>query len=330
MRRHGFVFIDRIIHFATNFIHSIWRSSSAALLLLLLAYWFYGDFTIFLLLCLAILGTLYQYQDSLLYYPDQPSSSRMFVQQPYTIGLPSENLYLRTADGVRINAVFIKQPPVRLPFAPTIMFIHGNAGNIGHRLPFARELYHHCGVNVMLLEYRGYGKSDGVPSENGLKLDARAGLEYLRDRTDIDASMIIVFGRSLGGAVGIDLACQQLYTDAIRGLIVENSFTSIPAMGEVLFSALRLLPMFCFRNKFNSKSIVKSVRVPTLFLSGLSDELVPPRMMTELCNKSGAIFKRIVRFENGSHNGTWLCPDYYKCISFFIAQELNSKALVAP
>ena len=134
---------------------------------LFLLYWLYGGIITLLLLTTALCGALYHYQDSLLYFPDQPENSRIFVQSPRFLGLPYENLHLRTADGVLLNAIFLKQSGHRLNIAPTILMFHGNAGNIGHRLINAQVLYSYTGSNVFLLEYRGYGKSHGSPSEKG-------------------------------------------------------------------------------------------------------------------------------------------------------------------
>ena len=89
---------------------------------------------------------------------------------------------------------------------PTVLYLHGNAGNIGHRLVNVQGLYNSIGCNVALLEYRGYGRSEGTPSEEGICMDAQAALDFLLTRSDINTEKILVFGRSLGGAVAIDLA----------------------------------------------------------------------------------------------------------------------------
>ena len=163
----GFKTIETIGKLVVLVIQRFWRLCSAAMLTLLLLYWLYGGITTFLLLMAAVLGVLYFYQDTLLYFPDQPESSRVFVQTPHKFGLPFENFYVKTRDGIRINVMLIKHPAPRLAIAPTVMFLHGNAGNIGHRLINSHALYKNCGCNVFLVEYRGYGRSDGSPSEHG-------------------------------------------------------------------------------------------------------------------------------------------------------------------
>ena len=151
----------------TLLLWKFWRICGAAILILILVYWMYGGIIILLLLIVTVIGGLYHYQDSLLYYPEQPESARVFVQTPGSLGLPYENVCLTTKDGCRIMGYFIKQPSAIVAQAPTVLYFHGNAGNIGHRLHNAQALYRHCGFNIFLLEYRGYGKSQGTPSEFG-------------------------------------------------------------------------------------------------------------------------------------------------------------------
>jgi len=115
-------------------------------------------------------GVLYNAQDVLLYYPEQPSSSRLYVDSPSSFGLQYENVFIQSRDGTQLHAQFVYQPPHLSATVPTFLFFHGNAGNIGHRLPNVQLLYNCCNVNVFLVEYRGYGKSCGRPSEQGSSL----------------------------------------------------------------------------------------------------------------------------------------------------------------
>ena len=109
-------------------------------------------------------------------------------------------------DGTQLHLFLVKQPAEKSRKVPTLLYLHGNAGNIGHRLLNVQGLYSSIGCNVALLEYRGYGRSEGTPSEEGLCMDAQAALDFLLTRNDINTEKIVVFGRSLGGAVAIDLA----------------------------------------------------------------------------------------------------------------------------
>ncbi|KAG5330796.1 ABHDD protein, partial [Acromyrmex heyeri] len=183
-------------------------------------------------------------------------------------------------------------------------------------------LYHNIQCNILMLEYRGYGLSQGTPSEEGLYMDARAGIDYLFSRTDINTNEIIVFGRSLGGAVAIDLATKEENLQRIWCLILENTFTSIPDMAALFVGSkfLQYLPLFVYKNKYLSILKVRSVTVPTLFISGLADTLVPPRMMQDLYKNCRSTYKRILPIVDGTHNETWCQQNYYQNINAFLTE----------
>lgn len=196
------------------------------------------------------IGVLYQAQDNLLYHPEIPQHSRVYVPMPSMYGLPFEAVHIRSSDNVLLHAFWIRHAGEKGMFLPTVVYFHGNAGNMGHRLQNVTGLFHTCQCNVLLVEYRGYGLSTGVPSERGFCADARAALDYLFTRHDLDLNQIVVFGRSLGGAVAIDLAANSEYSQRIMCVIVENTFTSIPDMAiELIHPGIRYLPLLCFKNK---------------------------------------------------------------------------------
>ena len=163
----GFRTIEKVGKFVLILIYRFWRGCSAGILSLILLYWLYGGTVIFLLLASALIGAFFHFQDGLLYFPDQPESSRFYVQSPHKLGIPFENLYIKSKDGIQINILLLKQADFRLSAAPTMVYFHGNAGNIGHRLLNAHLLYTYSGCNILLVEYRGYGRSEGSPSEKG-------------------------------------------------------------------------------------------------------------------------------------------------------------------
>uniref|UniRef100_T1J9H5 RING-type E3 ubiquitin transferase n=1 Tax=Strigamia maritima TaxID=126957 RepID=T1J9H5_STRMM len=273
-------FVSKIV---LGIIMRFWALAGAAILAILLLYWLYGGWIAFCLLCFASSGILYHAGDRLLYHPDQPPTSRLYVPSPKLFGLQYENLYIRTKDGIKINVVLIKYS-TNPKKAPTVVFFHGNAGNVGHRLLNAKGFLS-MGLNVLMVEYRGYGVSEGTPSEDGLYSDAEAAMDFLLARTDINHEMIIVFGRSLGGAVASHLASQSEYSKWIAALILENTFTRIPEIARVLFNVwiIKCIPNWFYKNQIS--------------LSPL---------------------KRLARFESGTHNDTWQCEKYFDTISNFL------------
>lgn len=309
--------VSRVVLFV---LRKCWMVCGVSFVTIFVIYWYCSSILALLLLVFAITGLVYQVGDWLLYHPEQPAHSRLYVPSPSMLGLPAESLQLKTHDGVTLHAWLIKQPPELFSQAPTLLYLHGNAGNIGHRLPNVGGLFHRCGCNILLLEYRGYGRSEGTPSEEGLYLDAQAGLEYLLSHPGLDQTRLFVFGRSLGGAVALDLAARPDQAQHLLGVIVENTFSSIPEMARVLFGwrLLRWLPDFCYKNQFRSIDKVPKVTVPILFVCGLSDALIPPSMTQRLYQSCSSPMKRLVTFESGTHNETWECRGYYQSLSLFI------------
>ncbi|ESO10691.1 hypothetical protein HELRODRAFT_72182 [Helobdella robusta] len=302
----------------------LWLYFSACGLIFYTLYIIYGSFVFIVLIFCSALGFLYHIQDSLLYQPNVPTESRLFVDNPSRFGLPYENIHLHTADGLELHAYLIKQPAPQSHNAYTVVFLHGNAGNIGHRLYNIHHMYLYCGVNVLMPEYRGYGLSQGTPSESGLYIDAQTAVDYILTRSDLNHSKIIIFGRSLGGAVAINAAASTSLHLGVQpaSLIVENTFTNIRDMGKVLtgLSIIDHCPTFLIKNNFPSVEAIQHVKVPTLFICGLKDELVPPDMMRQLFEKSGSLLKRMFLVPNGTHNECWRFPGYYDQINSFFKE----------
>lgn len=309
--------------FLFRLVVKFWSVCTTALFIILLIFWFYGGLITLLLVIISLLGLLYHGQDMLVYYPQQPRNARIYVEMPSLLKLPYESSYLQTKDGTSIHVVLIKQPHYNFVNVPTVIFFHGNAGNIGHRLMNAYGLYTSLGCNVLMVEYRGYGKSHGAPSEVGLYQDAEAAMDYLLCQTQISRDKIIVFGRSLGGAIAIYLASHPYYTQHIHSVFIENTFTSLPEIGAIVIGIpiIGLLPYWCFKNQFPSIKRVPKITVPVMYLSGLTDNLIPPQMMKTLFEATqNPPMKRMALFDNGTHNETWLCPGYYECILNFITE----------
>ncbi|XP_060187773.1 alpha/beta hydrolase domain-containing protein WAV2 [Lycium barbarum] len=282
------------------------------------------------------MAILVAFQEKLVYVPVLPGLTKSYPITPARLRLLYEDVWLRSSDGVRLHAWFIKLfPDCR---GPTIIFFQENAGNIAHRLEMVRIMLQRLQCNVFMLSYRGYGASDGYPSQHGIIKDAQAALDHLVQRTDIDTSRIVVFGRSLGGAVGSVLTKNN--PDKVAGLILENTFTSILDMAGVLLPFLKWviggsgskgfkLLNFVVRSPWNTIDVIGEIRQPILFLSGLQDEMVPPFHMQMLYAKAAARNRQclFVEFPNGMHMDTWLAggDHYWRTIQKYLEETVPEK-----
>jgi hypothetical protein len=214
----------------------------------------------------ALVGGLFIYQQRLVFVP-----SRDIVLTPGEVNLKFEEVFLEVAPGEKIHLWYF---PVE-GAEKTVLFCHGNAGNISHRV-YTAQFFTSLGVNVLLFDYRGYGRSDGSPSEANVYADALAAWNWLTNENQRDPKSIIVFGRSLGGAIAIDLAARV----DCGGLIVESSFTTARDMGRELVPAMPAWLMTRF--SFDSAAKIRNVGCPVLVSHSPDDELIPFRMGEQL------------------------------------------------
>ncbi|KAK6944770.1 Peptidase S9, prolyl oligopeptidase, catalytic domain [Dillenia turbinata] len=278
------------------------------------------------------LALLVALQEKLVYVPVLPGLTRSYPITPDRLRLKYEDIWFNSSDGVRLHAWFIKLFP-ECP-GPTLLFFQENAGNIAHRLEMVRIMLQRLQCNVFMLSYRGYGASDGYPSQHGITMDAQAALDHLVQRTDIDTGRIVIFGRSLGGAVGAVLAKNN--PDKVAAIILENTFTSILDMAGVMLPFLKYLiggsgskgPKILnrfVRSPWSTIDIIGQVKQPILFLSGLQDEMVPPDHMQMLYAKAAAHNRQciFVEFPTGMHMDTWLAGGdrYWRTIQLFLEQH---------
>lgn len=225
-------------------------------------------------------GFVMFFEDRFIYFPgkDDPGPS------------PGEEVELRAADGVRLHAWWVPHPKAKT----TLLYLHGNAGHIGDRRDVIRQLGT-LPADVLALDYRGYGKSEGTPSESGLYADARAAYDWLIAK-GISASRIVVFGKSLGGAVAADLASKV----DVGGLVLQSTFTSAVDM------AGRMMPYFparlLMRSRFDSLAKIPAVACPKLIVHGRRDEMIPFEMAERLL-AAAAEPKQSAWFDDGGHNG---------------------------
>ena len=195
----------------------------------------------------------------MVFYP-----TREIGMTPDTIGLTFENVTIDTDDGIRLTGWFIPHESGK----NVVLFCHGNAGNMSHRLDSIKILYE-LGLSTFIFDYRGYGRSTGKPSEKGTCTDAGAAWRYLVIERGIDPKRIIIFGRSLGGAIAAQLA----YKHTPKVLILESSFTSVPDIGSQLYP---WLPVRLFsRFHYPTITFVKDTACPVLVVHSSEDDLIP-------------------------------------------------------
>lgn len=209
-----------------------------------------------------VLVLVYSLQPRLLFLPGVPG--RELSATPEQIGLPYRDVSLATEDGETLDGWWLPREQARA----TVLFFHGNAGNISHRLD-SLEIFHELGLQVFIFDYRGYGRSSGKPSEAGLHKDARAAWDWLMQTEGVPPERIILFGRSLGGAVASRLAAG---VDA-AGLIVESAFTSVPDIAAEIYWWLpvRLLS----RLDFDTAGHLRESDLPVLIVHSVDDEIIP-------------------------------------------------------
>ena len=227
---------------------------------------------------------LYLLQPRMVYWPIAEIRT-----EPNEIGLSFENIYFKNADGIKLNAWYVPCSGAKL----TILFCHGNGGNIGYYLNMA-VMYHSMGVNCLLFDYSGYGKSEGRPTEQGTYNDAAAAYKWLVDTKRIEPNSIVAHGWSLGGAVAAKLAS----TEPVRGLILESTLTSASDMAGKLYPIFPA-KLFC-RYKYDTAKYLANVKCPVLIIHSPQDDIIPYSMGLKLFE----IAKEPKRFIeiSGSHN----------------------------
>jgi fermentation-respiration switch protein FrsA (DUF1100 family) len=212
-------------------------------------------------------------------------------------GLRHEDVHFSSADGTRLHGWYC---PADEPRA-AVLYMHGNGGNITFLWPELRLLTEKLHVTVLAFDYRGYGRSEGTPDERGLLADARAARRWLAEKEGIAESEIVLYGRSLGGGVAVDLAAK----DGARALILESTFTSLPAVAN---DVLPLWPGLIMVSRYNSLAKIGDYRGPLVMAHGDADELIPFEHGQRLFAAANEP-KQFVRIKGEGHN--WALPEYY-------------------
>ena len=209
-----------------------------------------------------LLVLLYTFQSRLIHLPNLPG--RALTATPEAIGLAYRDVTIPTDDGLELHGWFV---PAREPRG-TLLFFHGNAGNISHRLD-SLDLFNRLDLSVLIVDYRGYGESKGRPSEQGLYRDGEAALAFLQDEFDVPAAEVVVFGRSLGAAVAAHVGAQA----PVAALVLESAFTSVADVGSELYPIFPVRTLVRYR--YPTIDYVERSEGPLLVIHSPEDEIIP-------------------------------------------------------
>jgi uncharacterized protein len=259
-----------------------------------------------LLLLLLVLGLLYAGlvlgENRFIYFP-----TRELTATPEDAGLEFDNVHFSAQDGVRLHGWWV---PGR-DTDTTLLWFHGNGGNLGDRVPLLEMLHGELDVGIFMFDYRGYGNSEGAPSEPGLYADARAALDATQTHAGVRPDQVVLFGQSLGAAVAVELATAH----RVRGVVLEAAFTSVPDMARHHYWFLPVWPLL--RTGFDSESRISGIGAPLLMLHGADDDIVPLDMGRTLFAAAGEP-KEFNLVEGAGHNDVYLTADYISTLRGFL------------
>ena len=216
---------------------------------------------VFVVAYLLLVAFVFVMQGKMLYLADMPG--RTLTATPADAGMDYEDVYIETTDEVTLHGWYISGPTSQL-----LLFFHGNAGNISHRLDSIQQFLS-LGFSVLIIDYRGYGQSSGRTTEPGIYLDAEAVWRHLTEDRGIAPGDIVVFGRSLGASVASRLAAQEMP----RALIIESAFTSVPEVAQELYPWLPA--RWLSRLRHATRDHVRNVRCPVLVIHSRDDDIIP-------------------------------------------------------
>lgn len=250
-------------------------------------------------------------QRSMLYLPD--AGGRELGANPAGIGLDYEDVFFETEDNLTLHGWYVGGPSSRV-----LLFFHGNAGNISHRLGSIRQ-FRELGLSILIIDYRGYGKSGGRATEAGLQLDAEAAWRYLTQTRGVAPDDIVIYGESLGGSVAAWLAARQ----QPGALIVESAFTSVPDIAQELYPWLPARRLS--RMQHATREYVRDVRCPILVIHSRDDEIIPFRHGERIYEAANE--PRVFLELEGGHNDAYLVDEqrYLAGIRDFLSEWGQSK-----
>jgi fermentation-respiration switch protein FrsA (DUF1100 family) len=244
--------------------------------------------------------------NSMLYFP-----AREIERTPADAGLEFRDIELTAEDGQRLHGWWV---PASTPSAGHLLFCHGNAGNIGDRVAHAGLLVT-AGFDVLLFDYRGYGRSIGRPSEHGTYRDARAARRALREQPGVDGSRVIYLGESLGGAVALELALEL----PPAGLVLQSTFTSVRDLARLHYP---YIPAPLVPDAYPSLARIAGLQAPLLVIHGERDEIVPPSHGEALFAAAPAP-KRMHVVRGAGHNDlvARMGEDYARLIAEWVSES---------
>lgn len=256
-------------------------------------------------------GMLYLQQPSMVFIPMEKHAA-----VPTNWGLAYEDVMLETDDGVSLHGWYIP----REGSSQVVLFFHGNAGNISHRGDSVR-IFHQLGFNVFIIDYRGYGKSGGKPSEAGIYEDARTAWRYLTGEKGYQGRDIALFGRSLGGVVAASLAAEV----EPGALIVESSFTSARDVARLVFPMISRITVLRF--EFPTLEFLARSGAPVMVIHSRDDDIIPFTMGERLYDGAGE--PKVFHAMQGDHNAGFLLsqPGYGQALGSFFSTHMPSEAL---
>lgn len=241
---------------------------------------------------------------------------KQMTHTPSDMGLYYHDVWLTAEDGAKLHGWFV---PGHGDY--TMLWFHGNAGNISHRVDNLLLFNRRLGVSTLIFDYRGYGRSEGKPSEQGMYMDAEAAYEYLRSSYNIDDSKLILFGRSLGCAIAVEMATRH----QAKAVILESPFTSIEAIARKArpkpfsFLPIHHVVLWLLKSRFDSLSKIADVQSPMLVLHGSMDSVISIDMARELFEAANEP-KRFYAIDGAGHNDTYLTggEGYFETLREFI------------
>ncbi len=257
------------------------------------------------------------FERSLIFFPSRyPDGFWDTEAVAHGSGCVVEDRFFETEDGVRLHGWWIQRVDGG-DDDPVLLFFHGNAGNLSHRAGMLFDFATRVPARVFVVGYRGYGRSEGRPSEDGLYLDARAAWRHLTREGGVQPDRIVIFGKSLGGAVAVDLATEV----EPAGLIVESSFSSIPDMAGKHYP---FVPKFMIRTRMNSLAKISMISCPKLFIHSKADRVVPYALGRKLY-EAAADPKRFHEVVGAGHNETWLVGGnaYFDALRGFVRESVK-------